>query len=395
MTTITGREGDVALGRLASAPGETDLDAPPAVRLDGLTKRYGDVLALDGISLEIRAGEFLSILGPSGSGKTTTMRMIGGFEHPDAGSIEIAGRDVADLPPYRRAVNTVFQSYALFPHMTVLDNVAYGLRMAGVGKGQRRTRAAEMLELVQLSGSGHRRPSQLSGGMKQRVALARALVNHPDVLLLDEPLGALDLKLREDMQVELRRIQTTVGITFVYVTHDQEEALSMSDRIVVMRSGHIEQVGTPAETYDTPASLWVADFVGASTRLTGTLEDAGDAVRVRTDVATVEAGWASPGLAAGDRAIVVVRPEEVALAVGSPEGGERVNEIRATVREILNMGAQAKVVAHTPGGAELTARGPRAALDAAIHPGVEVSMSFRPSAARVYAEDPAVDGTAA
>jgi len=239
-------------------------DGVPDVRVARLTKSYGDVLAVDAIDLDIPAGEFFTMLGPSGSGKTTTLRMIAGFETPDSGTIELAGEDVSRLPPYDRPVNTVFQDYALFPHMTVQDNVEYGLRVTGVKKGERRGRAQAAIEMVRLSGYGERKPSQLSGGQRQRVALARAIVNRPKVLLLDEPLGALDLKLRQEMQIELKSIQREVGITFVYVTHDQEEALTMSDRIAVFNEGRIEQVGKPADVYEHPESEFIAGFVGVS-----------------------------------------------------------------------------------------------------------------------------------
>jgi putative spermidine/putrescine transport system ATP-binding protein len=249
-----------------------DVDSEPAeaegtaldIRLDGVRKAYGDVVAVDGIDLEVARGEFFTMLGPSGSGKTTTLRMIAGFELPDAGTVELAGRDVADLPPYDREVNTVFQDYALFPHMSVADNVEYGMRVRGTAKEERAKRRSEALEMVRLGGYDERRPAELSGGQRQRVALARSIVNHPRVLLLDEPLGALDLKLREQMQVELKQIQDEVGITFVYVTHDQEEALTMSDRVAVFNDGRIEQVGTPAEIYERPANGFVAGFVGTS-----------------------------------------------------------------------------------------------------------------------------------
>ncbi len=236
----------------------------PDISVRGLTKRYGDVVAVDGIDLDIPAGEFFTMLGPSGSGKTTTLRMIAGFEIPDEGSIELAGEDVSKLPPYDRPVNTVFQDYALFPHMTVQANVEYGLMVKKVKKGERRERAARALEMVRLAGYGDRKPSQLSGGQRQRVALARAIVNRPRVLLLDEPLGALDLKLRQEMQIELKSIQREVGITFVYVTHDQEEALTMSDRLAVFNHGKIEQIGPPAEVYEHPQSEFIAGFVGVS-----------------------------------------------------------------------------------------------------------------------------------
>jgi putative spermidine/putrescine transport system ATP-binding protein len=239
-------------------------DGVPDIRVQGLTKRYGDVIAVDGIDLDIPAGEFFTMLGPSGSGKTTTLRMIAGFEIPDEGTIELAGEDVSRLPPYDRPVNTVFQDYALFPHMTVQQNVEYGLMVKKVKKGERRARAQQSLEMVRLAGYGDRKPSQLSGGQRQRVALARAIVNRPKVLLLDEPLGALDLKLRQEMQIELKSIQREVGITFVYVTHDQEEALTMSDRVAVFNQGRIEQVGPPAEVYEHPESEFIAGFVGVS-----------------------------------------------------------------------------------------------------------------------------------
>jgi putative spermidine/putrescine transport system ATP-binding protein len=238
--------------------------APPDISVRNLTKRYGDVVAVDGVDLDIPAGEFFTMLGPSGSGKTTTLRMIAGFEMPDEGSIELAGEDVSRLPPYDRPVNTVFQDYALFPHMTVQQNVEYGLVVRKVRKGERKQRAADALGMVRLAGFGDRKPGQLSGGQRQRVALARAIVNRPKVLLLDEPLGALDLKLRQEMQIELKSIQREVGITFVYVTHDQEEALTMSDRLAVFNEGRIEQVGPPAEVYEHPQSEFIAGFVGVS-----------------------------------------------------------------------------------------------------------------------------------
>jgi putative spermidine/putrescine transport system ATP-binding protein len=236
----------------------------PDVRCAGIRKTYGDVVAVDHVDLEVARGEFFTLLGPSGSGKSTTLRLIAGFERPDTGRIELRGLDVASKPPYERPVNTVFQDYALFPHMTVGDNVAYGLRVRGVGRRDRRQRADEALELVRLGGYGKRRPAQLSGGQRQRVALARAIVNRPEVLLLDEPLGALDLKLRQEMQTELKRIQGEVGITFIYVTHDQEEALTMSDRIAVFNGGRIEQVGGPSDVYERPETEFVAGFVGVS-----------------------------------------------------------------------------------------------------------------------------------
>jgi putative spermidine/putrescine transport system ATP-binding protein len=269
------------------------LDTPHDIRLVDLAKRYGGVRAVDGVSLDIARGEFFTMLGPSGSGKTTTLRLIAGFELPDAGRVELGGQDVSDLPPYARDVNTVFQDYALFPHMTVLENVAYGLRIRGIGRSERRARAGEALEMVRLPGVGGGKPAQLSGGQRQRVALARAIVNRPRVLLLDEPLGALDLKLRQEMQVELKRIQNEVGITFVYVTHDQEEALTMSDRLAVFDAGRIVQVGAPAEVYEYPATEFVAGFVGTS----NLLERGGRRFTVRPEkVRILDAGASANGL---------------------------------------------------------------------------------------------------
>jgi putative spermidine/putrescine transport system ATP-binding protein len=269
-------------------------DGAPDIRVARLTKTYGDVVAVDGIDLEVQAGEFFTMLGPSGSGKTTTLRMIAGFEIPDSGSIELAGHDVSRLPPYDRPVNTVFQDYALFPHMTVQQNVEYGLMVKKVAKGERRQRAVQALEMVRLSGYGDRKPAQLSGGQRQRVALARAIVNRPRVLLLDEPLGALDLKLRQEMQIELKSIQREVGITFVYVTHDQEEALTMSDRVAVFNNGRIEQVGLPAEVYEHPTSEFIAGFVGVS----NVIERDGRRYTIRPEKITLledgrepQAGW--------------------------------------------------------------------------------------------------------
>ena len=236
----------------------------PAIRVRSLRKSYGSVLALAGVDLEIEQGQFFTLLGPSGSGKTTLLRLIAGFERPDGGAIELAGKEISGVPPYARDVNTVFQDYALFPHMTVAQNIQYGLRVRGVGKAERIGRAQRALDMVRLTGLGERKPAQLSGGQRQRVALARAIVNEPQVLLLDEPLGALDLKLRQEMQLELQHVQREVGITFVYVTHDQEEALSMSDRIAVLNAGRIEQVGTPHEVYERPNTDFVAGFIGTS-----------------------------------------------------------------------------------------------------------------------------------
>jgi putative spermidine/putrescine transport system ATP-binding protein len=265
--------------------------AAAAVRLEAVRKSYGDVVAVDGVDLEIHAGEFFTLLGPSGSGKTTTLRLIAGFERPDEGRIELAGRDVSREPPYSRDVNTVFQDYALFPHMTIADNVAYGLRVKGVARREREGRVEEVLRRMRLPGVGKRKPAQLSGGQRQRVALARALVNRPEVLLLDEPLGALDLKLRQEMQLFLKSLQQDLGITFIYVTHDQDEALTMSDRLAVFNHGRIEQLGSPAEVYERPQSTFVAGFVGVS----NVIERDGKHYAVRPEKIHLKDAGSTPG----------------------------------------------------------------------------------------------------
>jgi putative spermidine/putrescine transport system ATP-binding protein len=289
------------------------------VRCVGLTKRFGDVAAVDGIDLEIGRGEFFTLLGPSGSGKTTTLRLIAGFERPDAGRVELAGKDVSRDPPYARDVNTVFQDYALFPHMTVLENVGYGLMVRKVRKQERRARAQQALEMVRLGGLGERKPSQLSGGQRQRVALARAIVNQPRALLLDEPLGALDLKLRQQLQIELKQIQQELGMTFVYVTHDQEEALTMSDRIAVFNEGKVDQVGTPAEMYEHPSTEFVAGFIGTS----NVLARNGRTFTVRPEKIRVLAGDAREGEAGVVRAAVYLGSVTRYL-VELEQGGELV-----------------------------------------------------------------------
>ncbi|MGH2703028.1 MAG: ABC transporter ATP-binding protein [Actinomycetota bacterium] len=306
------------------------------VRLEGITKAFRDTVAVEDLTLTIETGEFFSLLGPSGCGKTTTLRMIGGFEDPTGGTVYLGGREVSGLPPYKRDVNTVFQSYALFPHLSVEENVAYGLKRKKVPKAEIGPRVDEMLQLVDLVGLGERRPNQLSGGQQQRVALARALVNRPQVLLLDEPLGALDLKLRKQMQLELKRIQSEVGITFIYVTHDQEEAMTMSDRIAVMNAGRMEQVGAPEEVYELPATEFVASFLGASNLLDGVVESTnGNLAKIRLQpgqVVSVPGDRLGRAKGVNGAVRVGVRPEKLTIrAAGEVEVGEGDNSVEATI----------------------------------------------------------------
>jgi spermidine/putrescine transport system ATP-binding protein len=317
---------------------QADVSAPD-VRLEEVVKRFDEVVAVDGISVEVPHGSFFALLGPSGCGKTTTLRMIGGFEEPTSGRIFLGDVDVVGLPPYKRDVNTVFQSYALFPHMTIEANVAFGLERRGLKKDEVRSRVGDMLELVGLAGYGRRKPRQLSGGQQQRVALGRALVNNPRVLLLDEPLGALDLKLRKQMQLELKRIQHEIGITFIHVTHDQEEAMTMADAIAVMNSGRIEQLGHPEELYERPATAYVAGFLGISNLLPGTVEGP-DAVRlVDGTVVRAKVNGHAGEVAAG------VRPEKITIGAG---GG--ANELPGTIAETAYIGVATQVVVRTAAG---------------------------------------------
>jgi putative spermidine/putrescine transport system ATP-binding protein len=307
-------------------------DAIPAVRFQNVSRHFGEVKAVDDVSLDILDGEFFTLLGPSGSGKTTCLRLIAGFDQPTSGSLQLHGVEVAGLPPYERDVNTVFQDYALFPHMTVGENVGYGLMIKKVPKAERERRVAEMLELVRLPGLAHRRPSQLSGGQRQRVALARALINHPRLLLLDEPLGALDLKLRQQMQVELKAIQQRVGITFVYVTHDQEEALTMSDRLAVFSHGRVEQVGTPAEVYERPATGFVAGFVGVSNLVGG---------------AVAQAITGSPDTFS-------IRPEKIRLAEPGTPAPNGMCSAEGRIRDVVYLGMHTRYLVELDGGGDLT-----------------------------------------
>jgi spermidine/putrescine transport system ATP-binding protein len=321
-----------------------------AVELSGITKRFGEFTAVDDITLDIYEGEFFSLLGPSGCGKTTTLRMIAGFEEPTEGTISVAGEPMRGVPPYKRPVNTVFQSYAIFPHLNVFDNVAFGLRRAGVKGDELRQRVTEACEMVQLSGFEKRKPNALSGGQQQRVALARALVNRPKVLLLDEPLGALDLKLRKEMQLELKSLQHEVGITFVYVTHDQEEALTMSDRIAVMNEGRVHQVADPATLYESPRNRFVANFIGQMNVFSGTVESVnGERVTLRTrGGARIEAVTPEGnGVEVGAEAQAAVRPEKVKF------GSSGDNVSTAEIRQVVYLGVSTQYIAELPEGATL------------------------------------------
>ncbi|MGE5459695.1 MAG: ABC transporter ATP-binding protein [Solirubrobacterales bacterium] len=351
------------------------------VRLERVTKDFGETVAVDDLSLDIPEGEFFSMLGPSGCGKTTTLRMIGGFEEPTRGTIYLKGRDVTDLPPYKRDVNTVFQSYALFPHLDVYENVAFGLRRKKVGKADIETRVKDSMKLVDLLGFEKRKPAQMSGGQQQRVALARALVNSPKVLLLDEPLGALDLKLRKQMQLELKRIQTEVGITFVYVTHDQEEAMTMSDRLAVMRQGKIEQIGPPEEVYENPQTEFVAGFLGASNMLEGELKESangvatvllsfGDVVHLPADRAPYRSGATVK---------VGVRPEKVHIEVddGSTEAAPGTNSIMGLLRIATYIGVSHQYKVEGPGGHTFTVWVQNLGSTPPPHPGERVRLSWQ------------------
>jgi len=349
------------------------------VRLERVTKDFGETVAVDDLSIDITSGEFFSLLGPSGCGKTTTLRMIGGFEEPTRGTIYLGGRDVTDLPPYKRDVNTVFQSYALFPHLNVFENVAFGLRRKKVDKGDIEQRVKQSLALVDLIGFEERKPSQMSGGQQQRVAVARALVNHPKVLLLDEPLGALDLKLRKQMQLELKRIQEEVGITFIYVTHDQEEAMTMSNRLAVMRQGKAEQIGPPEDVYENPQTEFVASFLGASNLLDGELKEqadetstvllaGGDVVHLRSERAPFRVGSAVK---------VGVRPEKIVIKTddgSEPPSG--FNSITGLLRMSTYIGVSHQYKVEGPGGSTLTVWAQNLGTGPVPHPGDRVRLSW-------------------
>jgi spermidine/putrescine transport system ATP-binding protein len=341
-------------------PGASVPGADPTVRLDQVSKHFGDLVAVREMELDIGRGEFFTMLGPSGCGKTTTLRMVAGFEQPTAGRILIDGADVAGLPSYRRPTNTVFQSYALFPHLSVRENVAFGLRRKKVSKDEIAGRVESELERVGLAAEINRKPNQLSGGQQQRVALARALVNLPKVLLLDEPLGALDLKLRKGLQLELKRIQREVGITFVYVTHDQEEALTMSDRIAVMSNGIIEQVDTPENVYERPATTFVAGFIGVSNLMPGTVVAAsGDRGTIRLDSGPEVEAHVN-GIANGERCHAVVRPEKLRIEHAGGASGDGMPSVDGVVESSVYLGTSTQIVVRLPDDVPLTVLVPNA-----------------------------------
>jgi spermidine/putrescine transport system ATP-binding protein len=343
------------------------------IALEGVTKRFGDLVAVDDLDLGIPQGSFFALLGPSGCGKTTSLRMIGGFEDPTEGRVKLGGQDVTDLPPYKRDVNTVFQSYALFPHLDVQRNVAFGLERRKTSKDEVKRRVAEVLELTQLTGMERRKPSQLSGGQQQRVALARALVNRPKALLLDEPLGALDLRLRKQLQIELKRIQQEVGLTFVHVTHDQEEAMSMADEIAVMNEGRIEQRGSATDLYESPATEFVANFLGSSNLIDASLRSRGGpgelSEYVTHDGATVRAGSVREGAVR-----VGVRPEKLEICTAPPEGA---NVLKGRIEVASFLGVSLQYVVRTPGGEELMVVEQNRGANG-IGPGADVLLAWRP-----------------
>jgi spermidine/putrescine transport system ATP-binding protein len=348
-----------------------DVERTVAVELSAVTKRFGEFIAVDELTLDIYEGEFFSLLGPSGCGKTTTLRMIAGFEEPTEGGISVGGDPMRRVPPYRRPVNTVFQSYAIFPHLNVFDNVAFGLRRSGVKGEELHKRVTDACEMVQLSGFEKRKPSMLSGGQQQRVALARALVNHPEVLLLDEPLGALDLKLRKEMQLYLKNLQHEVGITFIYVTHDQEEALTMSDRIAVMNEGRVQQVADPPTLYELPRNRFVSDFIGQTNVFSGTVESvSGKRITLSTPSGKVEATAREAEVEVGAEAHAAVRPEKVRF------GSEGDNVSTARIQQLVYLGVSTQYIAELPDGEKLVLYQQNSREDANPEIGEEVPVAW-------------------
>ena len=381
-----------ATDQIIGEDGTTLRKGEPVIEIDHVVKRFDDYVAVADADFTIAAGEFFSMLGPSGCGKTTTLRMIAGFETPTAGAIRLQGVDVSKVPPHKRNVNTVFQHYALFPHMTVWDNIAYGPRSMKIdktkGKGEVKRRVDEIIEIVRLTDFAKRKPAQLSGGQQQRVALARALVNYPSALLLDEPLGALDLKLRHAMQFELKRIQREVGITFIYVTHDQEEALTMSDRIAVMNAGNVEQIGSPADIYDRPASVFVAGFIGQANLWAGkqTGRTNRDFVEIEVLGTTLKSRPGDTAIESGGQATLMIRPERVQVSTEQPGGDLAV--VRATVRDLTFQGPVVRLSLAAPDDSTVVAHvGPEQSLPL-LRPGDEVYVSWSPAASLVL---PAAD----
>jgi spermidine/putrescine transport system ATP-binding protein len=372
----------------ASAPPQRGATNSPAVVIENVVKRFGPVTAVDHVSLAIERGEFFSLLGPSGCGKTTLLRCIAGFLSPDEGRVLIQGKDVAGVPPHRRPSNMVFQDYALFPHLDVARNIGFGLKEDGLSKAEIRRRVEEVLAIVQLEGFGRRKPGQLSGGQQQRVALARALVKRPVVLLLDEPLGALDLKLRRAMQLELKRIQREVGITFVYVTHDQEEALTMSDRIAVMQQGRCEQVGSSETIYERPSTLFVADFIGDANLVpVRVVAIDGDAVEVSLGGAlTVIAPRDGQSLGVGELSTLLVRPERVTILEREPRGSHP--RVRAVLVEAIYQGANIRYELQLPNDQRLVAMVPRERRPS-VQPGDAAWVTWEGDAARLLVRDSA------
>jgi spermidine/putrescine transport system ATP-binding protein len=364
------------------------IEKSPAVELKDVVKRFGEFIVVQDTSLQIEQGEFFSLLGPSGCGKTTTLRMIAGFEHPSSGAIRLLGRDIQDQPPHRRNVNMVFQNYALFPHLNVFDNVAFGLEVKRAPREEIRRRVMEALEMVRLPGLERRKPAQLSGGQQQRVALARALVNRPAVLLLDEPLGALDQKLRKEMQLELKRLQREVGITFIYVTHDQEEALTMSDRIAVMYQGAVLQVDPPDVIYEKPATRFVADFIGITNFLEGRL------VSLSENLAVVEVEGVGrisanreEGVAISQKVTLAVRPERIRLTDGTNVNGD--NQVHGNVEEIIFVGNDTQYYVRLPNGSHLIMREQNQtplASTQRITPGANITISWSPVSTNMLLE---------
>lgn len=356
------------------------------VVLEGVTRRFGEAVAVDNLSLRVEAGEFLSLLGPSGCGKTTTLRMLAGFEHPDAGQIRISGRNVLGVPPYKRDVNTVFQAYALFPHMSVAQNVAYGLQQKRVPRSEVRERVTEALDLVQMRSFADRKSTQLSGGQQQRIALARALVNRPSVLLLDEPLGALDRQLREEMQLELKLLQSQLGITFVFVTHDQGEALSMSDRIAVMRNGRIEQLADPDTIYARPASAYVAAFIGQQNFVRGVI--AADGTSIVTPLGTLNAERVDPELPSGAHAQLAVRPEFVLVSAAGAVASPGTQGAPGTLIGLSHLGESMQYLVQLEAGQTMLSRRPTADAPA-LSIGDAVQCSWQPEHAQIFPSDAA------